>query len=182
MGFNLFKGFNNHKSGEYFRCISHSREEFAFDWMVAPGGYVPFEHVHLCQEEVFYIKEGKIKFIIDGREVTGKKGDTVIVPKGKTHIAYNASENTLHCVVSYRPALDSYRIFQCMAGLTTDDHTDTRGQVSIPKMCFFITRMKSKALTRPSSIPPYLFTFALRLSFFAGKLFGWDRLYRKYTE
>lgn len=182
MGFNLFKGFGNHKSGEYFRCISHSKEDFTFEWKLAPGGYVPFEHVHLHQDEVFYIKEGEVEFIVDGKVFSGKKGDTVIVPKGKPHVAYNAADQTVHCIVSYQPALDSYQVFQCLAGLTADDLTDAKGQVNIPRMCFFISRMNSRAITRPTSIPSYLFRLALQLAFLTGSVLGWDRLYRKYTE
>ncbi len=181
MAVNLYDGFTNHITGESFRCITYDESAFVFEWTVQPDGYIPFEHIHLNQEEVFHIKEGELKISIDGETYIGKAGDTITVPKGKRHIAINNKPDTLHCVVTYKPGLDNYTFFQCFGGLTIDKDMDKKGEINIPKMLYFSKKMKAQCVTRPTSIPAPLFTLASNLFYLAGILFGWNKFFKKYT-
>jgi mannose-6-phosphate isomerase-like protein (cupin superfamily) len=117
MSVNLYDGFTNKIAGETFRCTSFNKDAFSFDWIVQPGGYVPFEHIHLNQDEIFYIKKGELRIIIDDKEFILGEGQRIRVPKGQRHIAYNNKGTQLHCEVQYRPGLDTYKFFQCSGDL-----------------------------------------------------------------
>lgn len=182
MSVNLFDGFQNRITGEAFRCLSYNEEAFVFEWIVQPKGYIPFEHIHLNQDEIFHIKKGEIKMIMNGKVHIGRAGDTIVVPKGTRHIACNNKPEILCCVVGYQPGLDNYTFFQCFAGLTIDQDTDKTGQINIPKMLYFTKKMKAQCITRPTSIPAPVFNFALNFFFIVGRLLGWHKLFRMYTE
>jgi mannose-6-phosphate isomerase-like protein (cupin superfamily) len=178
---NLYNGFTNEIAGETFRCRSYTEDSFSFDWSVQPNGYVPFEHIHLNQDEIFYIETGEIKIVIDGKEHICGPGQTIKVPKGKSHIAYNNKPEMLVCRVEYKPGFDNYKFFQCFGGLTLDKDMNKRGQINIPKMLYFTRKMNAKCITRPTSVPAPLFKLALNVFYVAGSVLGWNRLYRKYT-
>ncbi|MDQ3687685.1 MAG: cupin domain-containing protein [Acidobacteriota bacterium] len=151
------------------------------EWIVQPEGYVPFEHVHLAQEEIFHVKEGELRIVLDGKEHIGKASDTITVPKGTRHVAYNNRPDVLTCVVEYRPGLDYYKFFQCFAGLTLDHDVNRKGGVNIPKMLYFARKTNTQALARPTNIPGPLFRLLMNVFYLVGTLAGWERQYQKYT-
>jgi len=177
----LYVGFTNKITGERFRVISETRASITFHWTVQPQGYVPFEHIHINQDEIFHIRHGEARIVIDGEEVIARPGDIVRVPKGKPHIAFNNKRELLDCMVSFEPSLDSYKFFQCFGGLTIDDDMDKRGEINIPKMLYFTKRMSARCLSRPTKIPSMVFGIALSIFYIAGKLLGWEKDYIRYT-
>src|SRR5258706_14971251 len=102
MAIDLYQPFTNLITRETFRCISFTEEAYTMEWTVHPGGYVPFEHVHINQDEIFHIQEGEIRAMINGQENVGRIGDTVRVPRGIKHIAYNDKLEKLVCIVEYK--------------------------------------------------------------------------------
>lgn len=146
-----------------------------------PYGYVPFEHVHLRQEEIFVVNRGEIRVVLDGEERVGRAGDRITVPPGVRHVAYNNRPEELRCVVAYRPGLDFYNFFQCFAGLTLDGEINHEGSVNIPKMLYFARRMNARSLARPTSIPGPLLGVLMNFFYVIGTLAGWEKQYRKYT-
>jgi len=182
MATDLHKGFTNSMTGETFKCISFDKNSFRFDWIVDPGGYIPFEHVHLKQDEIFYIKKGEMRIRVGNSENIISEGQSIRVPKWKPHIAYNNKPSTLHCTVEYSPGLDSYKFFQCFGGLTIDKDTTENGTVNIPKMLYFTRKMKAQCITKPANIPAPLFYLALNFFFIAGSLSGWKQQFEKYTN
>ena len=85
MGIDLYKSFNNPITRETFRCISFNEEAFTMEWIVHPGGYVPFEHVHVRQDEIFHILDGEVAFLVDGKRISAQRGQTLIAPKWIAH-------------------------------------------------------------------------------------------------
>lgn len=182
MAINLFDNITNPVSGEMFKCLSISNELYTMRWTLQPKGYVPFEHIHLHQDEVFDVQRGELKIIIDGITHFAGKGDRVVVPKGSRHIASNNSDEVMEAIVSYSPALDMDKFFQCLGGLTLDGHLDGKGGVSIPMMGYCLTKMKCKAMSRPTNIPSPAFGLALKVFYVIGLFKGWRKLYNKYTR
>ena len=178
----LYEGFTNRISGESFRCLSNKEQAIAFEWTVQPNGYVPFEHTHLNQDEMFRVLRGELKVVIEGREVVGGPGDIITVRKGQRHIAFNNKPELLNCLVTFEPALDTYQFFQCFGGLTRDHDLDRKGGVNVPKMLYFTRRMNAKCLARPSSVPPFLFKIAIRFFYFVGTILGWEKDFLRYTH
>src|SRR5688572_10273177 len=153
MAIDLYKSFTNPVTKETFRCISSTDEAYIMEWIVEPDGYVPFEHIHVNQDEIFHVQQGEIRVIINRQEQIGTGGQTVMVPRGVRHIAYNNSPETLVCTVEYRPGLDIFRYFQCFGGLTNDSDIHRKYGINVPKMVYFMRRMNAKALARPASLP-----------------------------
>lgn len=50
-----------------------------------PAGFAPPNHVHLDEEEVFGIVEGRLDVMCDGRHWEVGPGDTVVLPRGVEH-------------------------------------------------------------------------------------------------
>ena len=181
MAIDLYKPFTNPITKETFRCISSTPEVFTMEWTVHPGGYVPFEHVHVCQDEIFHVEKGEIRARINRRESIGKAGDTLIMPRGVRHIAYNDQDEKLVCIVEYKPGLDHYRTMQCLAGLTLDQALDNRGLVNIPKVMYLLKKGNIQSLPRPAFAPDLLFRLGMNVFYVLGSILGWESLYEKYT-
>lgn len=182
MAIDLYKPFTNPITKETFRCISSKPEAYTMEWTVAPGGFVPFEHVHVAQDEIFHVKRGAMRAKINGEEKVAKVGETLIAPRGVKHIAYNDKEETLVCIVEYKPGLDHYTTMQCFAGLTMDGFIDRRGLVSIPKIMYLLRRFEALSLPRPAFAPEWMFRLGMEIFYRVGTMLGWESLYKKYTH
>lgn len=181
MAIDLYKPFTNPITRETFRCISSSPEAYVMEWTVHPGGYVPFEHVHVAQDEIFHVQSGWMRAKVGGREQFGKRGDTLTVPRGTRHIAFNDRDEPLVCVVEYKPGLDHYKTMQLFAGLTLDGLMDRRGLVDIPRIMYLLRRGNVLSLPRPAFAPEFAFRLGMDVFYWIGSLLGWESLYRKYT-
>lgn len=181
MGIDLYQPFTNPITRETFRCISFTDEAFTMEWTVHPGGYVPFEHVHVRQDEIFHVQQGEMRARVKGRVLIGRAGDTVVVPCGTRHIAFNDRAEPLVCIVDYRPGLDHYRTMQCFAGLTLDCDYDKRGLVNVPKIMYMLKKVNALSLTRPAFAPEAFFRLSMSVFFMIGSALGWESLYEKYT-
>ena len=152
------------------------------EWTVHRGGYVPFEHVHVKQDEIFHIQRGEIRARVRGVMQVGKAGEILTIPGGTRHIAFNDRDEALVCIVEYKPGLDFYKTMQCFAGLTLDCLYDKRGLVDIPKIMFLLKKANARSLTRPAFAPDWLFQLGMNAFFTLGSLLKWETLYQKYTE
>ena len=54
----------------------------------------------LNYDEIDYVIEGKLEIVIDGRTITGEKGDVLLIPKGSS-IKFKATEYTKFIYVVY---------------------------------------------------------------------------------
>ena len=182
MATNIYDQCTNLISGEGFKTISFDSNAYVMQWTVQPNGYVPFEHMHLHQDEIFHVKKGELKILLGGKEHIAKVGDSMTVPKGTAHLASNNKDEILECVVEYKPGLDYDKFMQCLMGLTNDNLLDKKGGIDIPRMGYFLTRMKTKSMTRPTEIPAPLFNIALKVFYLRGVLSDWSKLFDKYTK
>lgn len=180
-GIDLYRPFTNPVTRETFRCISFDEAAFTMEWTVHPGGYVPFEHVHILQDEVFHVQQGEMRVRINRQESVGRVGDTIVVQRGTRHIAFNDKEEDLVCIVEYKPGLDHFKTMQCFAGLTIDCDYDRRGLVNVAKIMYLLKKSNALSLTRPAFAPEFLFRLGLGAFFIVGSVLGWDSLYKKYT-
>src|ERR1051325_6342762 len=170
MAIDLYQPFTNPITRETFRCISSTEEAFTMEWIVNPGGYVPFEHVHINQDEIFHIQRGEMRAKVNGMEQRGKAGNVLTIPHGIRHIAFNDQEEPLVCIVEYKPGLDHYKTMQCFAGLTLDRDYDKRGLVNVPKIMLMLKKANALSLTRPEFAPEWLFHLGMSVFFPIGSL------------
>lgn len=181
MAIDLYQPFTNPVTRETFRCISFTAEAFTMEWTVHPGGYVPFEHVHINQDEIFHIKSGEMRVRVKGLERYGKAGETLTIARGTRHIAFNDAAEPLICLVEYKPGLDHYKTMQCFAGLTLDCDYDRKGLVNIGKIMFMLRKANALSLTRPAFAPDWVFRLGMNVFFSIGTMMKWETLYEKYT-
>lgn len=59
-------------------------------------------HVHRNEDEVFHIVEGRIRFVVDGRERIASAGETVLAPKGLPHTYKVESQEGAHILTVTR--------------------------------------------------------------------------------
>jgi quercetin dioxygenase-like cupin family protein len=182
MAIDLYQPFTNPITRETFRCISSTEEAFTMEWTVHPGGYVPFEHVHVNQDEIFHVQSGVMRVRVNGIERFGKVGDVLTIPRGTRHIAFNDKDEPLVCIVDYKPGLDHYKTMQCFAGLTLDCDYDRRGLVNVARIMFMLKTCNALSITRPAFAPDWLFRLGMDVFYAIGSILKWQRLYQKYTE
>lgn len=78
------------------------------EYKIAPHGPSPAPHRHKYVE-VFYMLAGSLTFYVEGREVTGTAGATIIVPASVVHTYRNESPEPARYLVICSPAgLDKY--------------------------------------------------------------------------
>jgi quercetin dioxygenase-like cupin family protein len=181
MATDIYRPCINPITGETFQALSFSPEVFVMKWSVRPGGYVPFEHIHLNQDEIFHIQKGEMRVRMNGKDIIAGEGETIAVPRGIAHIAYNNKKEELHCIVEYKPGLDHDKFMQCINGLINDRLIDKKGGMSIPRMGYFMKMMNMQCLARPTSIPVPVFNLALNFFYWRGVVSGWGRLYERYV-
>jgi mannose-6-phosphate isomerase-like protein (cupin superfamily) len=55
------------------------------EWWMEPRSPGPGPHVHEGDDDVFYVLEGTVTFLLDGEEIEAPKGSFVLVPAGVRH-------------------------------------------------------------------------------------------------
>ena len=74
-----------------------------FEATVYPGGGPP-PHVHSREEEAFYLLDGEITFMIDGKSVTLSSGMSANIPIGVLHAFKNETEKPAKMLITVAPA------------------------------------------------------------------------------
>ena len=74
----------------------------SFDLDAPPGTGVPM-HVHDHEDEVFLIRRGKIRFVVDGRETIAGPGETVFGPRGLAHSWEVFGDEMVDAIVTILP-------------------------------------------------------------------------------
>ena len=67
----------------------------------------PALHTHPKGSETFYIADGNYRFIVDGKLIESKPGDTVLVPKDIPH-RFEVGAEGGHAIVISPPELELY--------------------------------------------------------------------------
>jgi quercetin dioxygenase-like cupin family protein len=151
-----FRPFFNRATGEWieFTAAEDDGQLVRFNWRSVPGGVVT-EHVHPNQEERFVVTAGEARFTVDGREITARAGDTVIVPAGVRHSEANPGRSEIQATVELRPALNSKQFHEAVAGLVADGKTTARGAPKNPLQLgatFWYFRAESRVTSPPIGV------------------------------
>ena len=182
MAVNIFEAYTNPISHERIQVMSHTPEALVMQWGLPATGYVPFGHIHQNQQEDLLVKKGCLRVVMNGKEHLAKAGERIVIPKGMAHVAGNGADEPLECEATFTPGLDQHKFFQCLIGLSKDGFVDKQGASSIPRMGYCLMRMKAACMVLPGAIPVPVFRVAMRFFLLRGRLSGWEKLYRKYTQ
>ena len=182
MAIDVYKECINPITGETFKGLTLTPYAYTMQWTAQPGGYLPIEHLHCNQDQIFYVKKGQLKVLIEGKEHIAGPGENVVVTKGKRHLAFNNQDTVLETHIELRPALDQEKLMQCFTGLIKDGHIDENGAPRMSMLSYMLRKMKCKAMIRPTNVPASMFKLSLNISLVIGGMKGWDKLYQKYTR
>ena len=73
--------------------------------LTAQPGYAGApEHIHLTQEECFYVLDGAFRFKVAGSIVLAKPGTFLFVPRGTAHTWTNALDVVSTMLLTFAPA------------------------------------------------------------------------------
>ncbi|MDT2019228.1 cupin domain-containing protein [Methylocella sp. CPCC 101449] len=101
---------NWHILGQTYVPKSYTQDSFSWHATFPDGTFVP-PHIHPDQDEYLYILEGRLDFMLDGRDESATPGDTVRLPRGKPHGIFNKSGQTVKTLFWVSPAQRLYDLF-----------------------------------------------------------------------
>ncbi len=73
------------------------------DALVPPRGG-PSPHINHAEDELFWLLEGELEFLTDGRTFVANAGSFVYVPNGTTHRFKNVGTRTTRMLAAFMPA------------------------------------------------------------------------------
>jgi quercetin dioxygenase-like cupin family protein len=104
------------------------------DWIGDPGWTTGPD-----QEERFEVISGKLGLRVEGIEHVLGEGEVIVAPAGSAHAAWNASsDDEVHVLVDFRPALRTETAFETLAGLARDGKTNKAGAPKDPLLLALI--------------------------------------------
>ena len=89
--------------------------ENSFSWHATfpPGTSVP-PHIHPTQNEFIYMLEGRLDFLLDGKEFSATIGDLVRMPMNIPHGIFNKTDQTVKCFFWVAPTRKLYDLFSAI--------------------------------------------------------------------
>jgi quercetin dioxygenase-like cupin family protein len=99
----------------------------SFEYVVPPRYVIAPPHVHRAQEERTEVLAGKLSGRVAWRKRTAMPGEAVAVPPGVVHAWRNASDEPLHAIVEFRPALRTKAMLDTLFALARAGRTNARG-------------------------------------------------------
>jgi len=67
-----------------------------------PGVKTP-EHIHHGNEEIYYVLDGSIRFVADGKPIDAATGSFVLIPRGTPHAWANLSSSRTRLLLIFSP-------------------------------------------------------------------------------
>jgi mannose-6-phosphate isomerase-like protein (cupin superfamily) len=82
----------------------HTRETLGVaEFVVPPHAPTPPPHIHHAHEEVFYVLEGELEFLVGTETVRAVQGTFVMVPIGAVHTFRNSTEKSARFLNTFTP-------------------------------------------------------------------------------
>ena len=161
-----------------FRCRKYDENRFELDFSMEPKGFVP-SHLHPHMDELFVITGGQGEFVVDGKKITAKVGDQILVKKGIPHSLKTVSHEPLTCVVTYTPCSDTHKMFAIFAGLTQDGHS---GNSLMMKGEYLCRKAGLETFAQSPGALGVVEAAVMGVMTFIGNLSGWAKLKDRYLS
>jgi len=172
MATNIFRPIKFGK--EVFYPKSYDENSFVMDWTMEAGGMVP-PHKHEFMDEQFTVTKGEVLFTVNGKKVTKKVGEVLLVPKGTPHSIKNPVKGQIGLTVKYSPCSDTHRLFEMIA---TFDETNPGKVMNMLKAFYVGSRIGLKPFSTPHpAVASSIINFIVTVT---GKVSGWDKLVTKF--
>ena len=76
----------------------------AYEFVIPPETAGPPLHFHRSWDEAFYVLEGEMTFLIDGRKSTAPAGSFIFIPRGIPHTFWNERADPAKQLTVFTPA------------------------------------------------------------------------------
>jgi mannose-6-phosphate isomerase-like protein (cupin superfamily) len=93
--------------GHKYRLLATGEQtggEYAVFEAIVPPGEGPPPHLHVNDDEMFYVATGAITLVVEGREIESGVGSFALVPRGTVHTFRNDGAEAARLVIMIRPA------------------------------------------------------------------------------
>jgi mannose-6-phosphate isomerase-like protein (cupin superfamily) len=93
--------------GHKYRILAGGEQTggaYAIFEAIVPPGEGPPSHLHVNDDEMFYVAEGAITIVVAGRENTAGTGSFAAVPRGTVHTFRNDGTKPARLLVTITPA------------------------------------------------------------------------------
>lgn len=84
-------------------------------------------HWHPVLQEKFTVKEGRMRFVIDGRETIVEQGGCITIHPNETHQFWNVSDNRLIALHEVRPPGQHWKMFEFIHKLECEGKLNKKG-------------------------------------------------------
>ena len=156
------------------------------DWIGSPGWTTGPDHVHPHQEERFEVLAGKLGLRVEGVERVLSTGETTVAPAGSAHAAWNASSNDeVHALIDFRPALRTEIAFETLAGLARDGKTNRAGAPRNPLLLALVLRHFEDEIyfvRPPLAVQRVIFGVLAKVGWLLGYRAEYPYPYARYSE
>lgn len=154
---------------EMFHPQSYDEGSFVLNYTLEKGGMVP-PHMHAHMDEYFSIVKGEMRFVVNGKAITKKAGEEIVVPRGVKHSIKNAGSEQVEMNVKYVPCADTHRLFEVVAAF---DEKDPGKVMNMFKAFYICHKLKVKEFSAPQ--PAFVGSILKSIVFVMGRLNGWDK-------
>jgi quercetin dioxygenase-like cupin family protein len=155
-------------------------ELLQYDVFLKGGGRGSREHVHPYQEERFEILSGTARIGVRGQERDYSAGETVMVAAGTRHGWWNPSEEEVHLIIEFRPALRVETVLETLSGLEKDGKVNPRSGRPNPFQMAVIAREYEDEIY-PARPPLFVQRVLFGMLAPIGKLLGYRARYPEYS-
>jgi quercetin dioxygenase-like cupin family protein len=125
----------NPKTGETITFLKTARdthgELFQMSYRMAPHAAIADVHCHPNQEMTINVTSGTLTCTLDGIDREIGAGETVTIPAGVLHFQRNDTDEEVHAIEEYRPALQMQEFFEVLIGWANDGKTNEAGMPSL---------------------------------------------------
>jgi quercetin dioxygenase-like cupin family protein len=169
-------------SGDSYEFLETSNdtngERIAIKMVLKTKGLLVPNHFHVLQDETFEVLEGKLTIWFDGKIHILNAGETMTLPKGKSHNHYNDSDETLTMIQTVTPALDFEYLMENLIGLASDGLMKN-GKAGIFQELVTLKYLDSKSFLAdvPVGVQKVLMNTVAPIS----RMFGYRAVYKKYS-
>ena len=122
---------HNPKTGETITFEKTARDTngalFQMSYKMSPHAAIANEHSHPNQEMTIRVLSGTLTCTIDGADNRIAAGAELVIPAGINHFQRNDTEDEVHAVEEYRPALQMQEFFEVLIGWANDGKTNEFG-------------------------------------------------------
>lgn len=145
-----------------------------------PQSKEPPAHYHPYQAEEFLVVKGALSIRLRGEVITLKAGASCHVPKNTVHSMWNHTSSETTVLWKVQPALHTEYLLETLAGLATDNKTNSIGVPNILQVTL-LSRKYAREY-RLASPPHFIQKLLFHLLTPLARLLGYKAMYLDYLD